>query len=134
LWKPNLGELSTLSGYQELTNENTLEAARKIIENNKAEVIVVSLGAAGAMLVTRERYERFATPVVARKSSVGAGDSMVAGIVLSLSEGRSLSDAIRYGVACGTAATMNPGTELCKANDVDRLYQASIPVLQLTAS
>ncbi|MBX9850231.1 MAG: 1-phosphofructokinase family hexose kinase, partial [Cytophagaceae bacterium] len=61
-------------------------------------------------------------PSVAKKSTVGAGDSMVAGIVLSLSRGWNSADALRYGVACGTAATMNPGTELCKQEDVETLY------------
>jgi 6-phosphofructokinase 2 len=53
---------------------------------------------------------------------VGAGDSMVAGIVISLSNGKSLIDAAKYGVACGTAATMNPGTELCRLEDAEKLY------------
>jgi 6-phosphofructokinase 2 len=59
------------------------------------------------------------------KSTVGAGDSMVAGIVLSLSLGRTLPEAVKFGVACGTAATMNPGTELCKPADVEQLYKLS---------
>jgi 6-phosphofructokinase 2 len=48
---------------------------------------------------------------------------MVAGVVLSLSRGKDLRDALEYGVACGTAATMNPGTELSKPEDVERLYR-----------
>lgn len=122
LWKPNLGELSALSGRDELTTETALETAKKIIATGLAKVIVLSLGAGGAMLVTKDNSERFATPVVARKSTVGAGDSMVAGIVLSLEKGKTLPDAVKYGIACGTAATMNPGTELCKADDVERLF------------
>ena len=47
---------------------------------------------------------------------------MVAGIVYTLARGKSLKEAIRYGVACGTAATMNPGTELCNKRDADALY------------
>lgn len=126
LWKPNLSELSFYSGSAELTTDTALEAAKKIITGGMAEVIVISLGAAGAMLITKNITERFATPVVHRKSTVGAGDSMVAGIVLSLSNGKTLSEAVRYGVASGTAATMNPGTELCKPADVEALYKASM--------
>jgi 6-phosphofructokinase 2 len=48
---------------------------------------------------------------------------MLAGIVYSLSLGKSLIEAGRYGVACGTAATLNPGTELCRKEDADRLYE-----------
>lgn len=126
LWKPNLGELSSFSGSGELTTETALVSAKKIIADGMAEIIVISLGAAGAMLVTKDITERFATPVVPRKSTVGAGDSMVAGIVLSLSRGKTLSETVRYGIACGTAATMNPGTELCKLVDVEELYKTSM--------
>ena len=48
---------------------------------------------------------------------------MVAGFVLSLSQGKTFEDALRYGVACGTAATMNSGTELCNKKDADALFQ-----------
>ena len=48
---------------------------------------------------------------------------MVAGIVLGLSKGMSLKETLQYGVACGTAATMNPGTELCKSEDAEALFK-----------
>ncbi len=123
LWKPNLSELSFYSGFNEITTDIAFEAAKKIIAGGMAEIIVTSLGAAGAILVTKNIAERFVTPVVQRKSTVGAGDSMVAGIVVSLSKGKNLSEAVSYGVACGTAVTMNPGTELCKLADVEKLYE-----------
>jgi 6-phosphofructokinase 2 len=81
------------------------------------------MGADGAMLVTNDTAEIIATPKVIRKSTVGAGDSMLAGIVFYLSQRKSIREAVRYGVACGTAATLNPGTELCKKEDADRLYK-----------
>jgi 6-phosphofructokinase 2 len=122
LWKPNLGELGAFAGYSELCADTAVEAARKIIAGKHAEVIVVSMGAAGAMLVTENITKRIAAPVVKRKSTVGAGDSMVAGIVYSIANGKDLKDAVKYGVMCGTAATMNHGTELCRKEDVERLY------------
>lgn len=122
MWKPNLGELSSFAGYSELTDDTAAEAARKVIADKYAEVIVVSMGPAGAMLVTEKLIERIAAPVVKKKSTVGAGDSMVAGIVYSIANGKSLKEAVRYGVMCGTAATMNYGTELCKKEDVENLY------------
>lgn len=62
-------------------------------------------------------------PTVRKRSTVGAGDCMVAGIVLSLARGLNLKEALRYGIASGTAATMNPGTELAKLEDVEKLYK-----------
>jgi 6-phosphofructokinase 2 len=122
LLKPNLGELSFLSGKKELRQSEIATIAKEIITNGNCEVMVVSMGAAGAMLVTKDVVETFTPPHVARKSTVGAGDSMVAGIVFYLSQDKNLSEAVKYGVACGTAATMNPGTELCRRKDAAILY------------
>lgn len=122
LLKPNLGELSSLAGLKWIDADKAGEIGRHLIEKFHCEIIVVSMGADGAMLVTAKDLFRVKTPKVERKSTVGAGDSMVAGIVFSLANGKNLKDALAYGVACGTAATLNPGTELCKKEDADRLY------------
>ena len=75
------------------------------------------------MLFTNNKELKVSPPKVEKKSTVGAGDSMVAGFVLSLSQGKTFEDALKYGVACGTPATMNPGTELCSKKDADTLFQ-----------
>ena len=121
LIKPNLAELSSLVGKEEIHAEMVDDVAMDLIRKGKCEMMVVSLGSSGAMLVSREQVVQMMPPVVKRKSTVGAGDSMVAGIVLSLSEGKSPEDALRYGIACGTAATLNEGTELCRKQDVEKL-------------
>ncbi len=122
LLKPNLGELCSLAGKNELQQGEIKTIAQGIIARGNCEVLVVSMGAAGAMLVTNEMAEMITPPPVIRKSTVGAGDSMVAGIVFYLSQGKTLPESVKYGVACGTAATMNPGTELCNKKDADILY------------
>ncbi len=124
LIKPNLRELASLTGKEELAVEMAECAAREVLCSSNCEVIVVSLGAAGALLVTKEFVASFSPPVSLVKSTVGAGDSLVAGIVFSLAENKSLAEAVRYGVACGCAATLNPGTELCIKADADQLYPA----------
>ncbi|MBC7903765.1 MAG: bifunctional hydroxymethylpyrimidine kinase/phosphomethylpyrimidine kinase, partial [Gemmatimonadaceae bacterium] len=122
LCKPNLGELASLAGEEELSQERAIETAGQIIAGGKCEIIVISMGAAGAAMVTKNEVKIISAPLVKRKSTVGAGDSMIAGIVLSLSKGMEPHQAVMYGVACGTAATMNPGTELCRREDADRLF------------
>jgi len=122
LLKPNLRELSHLSGTENLDNELIDDAAKELIEKGKCEVIVVSMGAQGAYLVTRDIAEQIQAPIVKKLSTVGAGDSMVAGMVHALSKGKTLQEVVRMGIASGTAATMNQGTELCKKEDVDKLY------------
>ena len=122
LIKPNLGELCTLAGKKDLPIDEVKDIAREIIAKGRCEVMVVSMGADGAMLVTNEIAQTISAPNVIRKSTVGAGDCMVAGIVFYLSQGKSLVESAQYGVACGTAATMNSGTELCRKKDADKLY------------
>ena len=123
LIKPNLRELFALAGLKKLDPGSIEGIGKGILAKGKCEIIVVSMGAAGAMLITNDRTESITPPVVPIKSTVGAGDSMVAGIVFYLSQGKEIIDAARYGVACGTAATMNPGTSLCKKKDADMLFR-----------
>jgi len=122
LCKPNINELSEIVGKELVTKEQQEEAAMEIINTGKVEILVVSLGGAGAFLASKQGIYHVTAPPVEKKSTVGAGDSMVAGMVLSLSRGNTYEDVIKFGVACGTAATMNFGTELCKLDDVERLY------------
>lgn len=122
LLKPNLSELCALAGTDYLELNEVNDAAMKVIKQGKCEVMVVSMGPSGALLVTRNRCEHVAAPPVKKQSTVGAGDSMMAGMVWMLSQSRSLGETVQFGVACGTAATMNPGTRLFKKDDVYRLY------------
>jgi 6-phosphofructokinase 2 len=122
LAKPNLNELSKISGVEQLELDDVDEAAQAQIAQGVCEVLVVSMGAAGAMLVTKDMYKIFQAPAVKRKSTVGAGDSMVAGMVWALQQGKSLEEMTMMGIACGTAATMNEGTQLFHKEDAFRLY------------
>lgn len=121
LIKPNAGELARLVGVERLDAGQIREAADSLIGAGKTQIVVVSLGPNGAMLVTADVHEFVPAPPVKKISTVGAGDSLVGGIVYALAQGKSYADMILQGVACGTAATMNPGTELFHKADVDRL-------------
>lgn len=122
LAKPNIGELSRLSGIKQLDNESADEAAKKLIDAGKAEIVVVSMGPQGAYLVSAQNSIYVPAPSVKKLSTVGAGDSMVAGMMSVLARGGSEADMVRMGVACGSAATMNPGTGLFKKEDAERLF------------
>ncbi|WP_298391457.1 1-phosphofructokinase family hexose kinase [Flavobacterium sp.] len=123
LIKPNIGELAKLIGVDRLELSDVEKAAKELIENKSAEIVVVSLGADGAILVTKDETHLVKAPKVEKKSTVGAGDSMVGGMVWALSQNKSLKEVIQIGVCCGTAATMNEGTQLFKAEDVMRLLK-----------
>jgi 6-phosphofructokinase 2 len=122
LIKPNMSELNFLAGTKYLEANEIEGAADKIISSGQCEVIVISMGAAGAMLVTKNLKKRFPAPVVKKQSTVGAGDSMLAGIVWMLEQNESLENAVRFGIACGTAATVNKETKLFKKEDAYRFY------------
>jgi 6-phosphofructokinase 2 len=123
LLKPSLRELQDLAGIEIGSQRDQEEAARRIVAEGRAEILVLSLGSEGALLATAAGTERFAAIPVEARSTVGAGDSMLAGIVLALTRGFSLREAVRYGIAAGAAALLGSGTQLCRRADVDRLYR-----------
>lgn len=123
LLKPNLEELGFLLGLDNLKIKDVEAAAKELISRNKCEIIVTSLGAKGAIMITKEKAYHVKPPKVIVKSTIGAGDSMVAGIVFGLSKGENLEKSLQYGIACGTAATMNLGSQLCKKEDVQMLLK-----------
>ena len=75
------------------------------------------------MLVTANEQERIPAPVVKKLSTVGAGDSMLGGMAWMLEQGATLKEVVRFGVACGTAATMNTGSQLFKKENVLEIYK-----------
>lgn len=123
LIKPNIGELAKLIGVDRLELPEVEKAAKQLIENKSAEIVVVSLGAEGAILVTQDETHLVKAPKVEKKSTVGAGDSMVGGMVWALSQNKALKEVIQMGVACGSAATMNEGTQLFNVEDVIQLLK-----------
>ncbi|RYF87521.1 MAG: 1-phosphofructokinase family hexose kinase [Chitinophagaceae bacterium] len=123
LLKPNMSELCYLVGKDYLEQAEIEDAAKKVINTGCCKVLVVSMGPSGAMLVTKAGSIRFNAPLVKKQSTVGAGDSMVAGIVWMLDQGRPLTDAVQFGIACGTAASINKGTQLFKKEDAFRFYE-----------
>lgn len=129
LIKPNIGELCRMAGVSELDSVAVGEAAKNLIRAGKCEIIVVSMGPQGACLVTEDFVDHVPAPNVKRRSTVGAGDSMVAGMISALANGQSAREAVRLGVACGTAATMNSGTELFKKHDVEKLYRWLLDIM-----
>jgi len=126
LIKPNVREFRELVG-KEIKEESQIKAeAQKMVKNGRCDVLVISLGAAGALVVSEKISERILPPTVPIISKVGAGDSMVAGITLSLARGKPLRESVLFGVAAGTASVMTPGTELCRREDTERFYEGMI--------
>ena len=124
LLKPNLREIREILNKDELTGMELEDAALEILNKDYCSLLVVSLGAKGAMLARKEDIiEYIVPPAMPVKSAVGAGDSMVAGILVGITKGYWPGQAVRYGVAAGTAAAMTSGSELCRKEDTERIYE-----------
>jgi 6-phosphofructokinase 2 len=88
----------------------------------QAQVVVLSLGAGGACLVTPQgSYFSPGLPIQV-VSAIGAGDSFVGAMVWALARGLDPKEAFRYGVAAGSAALLSTGTGLCHPTDIARLH------------
>jgi 1-phosphofructokinase len=110
LVKPNRRELEGLIGRPLKSLEDVRRGARELIDRG-VEVAVVSLGDKGALAVSRGESLFAAPPDAIVRSTVGAGDSMVAGLVAGLEAGESLETALRMGVAAAGAAVGTEGTQ-----------------------
>jgi len=120
--KPNVRELQGAAGRPLLTEPDILRAAVQVHRTGIA-VVLVSRGRKGLLAVTRGAAYRVVPPPVTVRSTVGAGDSAVAGYVVMQTGGKSFEDCVRYAVAAGTAATLAPGNQLCRLRDVQRLLR-----------
>jgi len=122
LVKPNLREMQQLIGEDLDTAEVQERAARGLVERGASEIVALTLGADGAVLVWPGGVSRIPAPRLATRSAVGAGDSFVGALVLRLAQDRPLEEAFLYASAAGAAALLTPATELCRRDDVARLY------------
>ena len=118
--KPNVREAQTLLGVELKTEEDVIYGVKTIVSSGIG-IAAISRGREGMIIADKNMVLKVVPPDVKVMSTVGAGDSTVAGLVLKLSQGGSLEDASRLAVAAGTAATLTSGTELCHKADVERL-------------
>lgn len=130
LVKPSLRELADLLDRPLATREDRLKACRDLIATGAAEVIALSLGEEGALLVTADIALAAGALEVEAVSTVGAGDSFMAGLLCGLTAAAPPAEALRQGIAAGAAALLAPGTSLSQADDVQRLApQVEVTVL-----
>ena len=129
--KPNLREMCELAGADLADEHDWITAARHLIAAGKIEIVALSLGHLGALLVTHDQALRAHALPIKPVSAVGAGDSFLGAIVFSLARGNSLADAFRLGVAAGSAALIHEGTELCQSADVRSLFALQVQIEQV---
>lgn len=124
--KPNRNELETISGHRLMTLDEIRDAAMKYIDMG-VSVVAVSLGNEGALITNGD--ETLYAPVlnIDVHSTVGAGDSMVAGMVCGLIGDNELEDIFRMGVACATARCVTEGYKV-----IDKtIYKALLDMVKI---
>jgi len=111
LVKPNAEEAHALTGLP-IGTPSEIATAAADIRRLGAQNVIVSMGKAGALLQTSEGTWLTHSPKIQEKNPIGAGDSMVGGLVWALTQGIPLKEALGWGVASGAATASLPGTEV----------------------
>jgi 1-phosphofructokinase family hexose kinase len=122
LVKPNAEEAQALTG---ISMESPVETAASAAEIRRlgAQNVVISMGKAGALLHTAEGTWLTHSPAIQEKNPIGAGDSMVGGLVWALTQGLGLKNALGWGVASGAATASLPGTEVGTRPLIEELFK-----------
>lgn len=129
LAKLNHGELVDLAGAPLEGRDAVIAFARDLIGRQRLENVAVTLGAEGALLVTRRGVHYSPSPRIDARSPVGAGDSFLAALVVGMFNGEPLDRALRIAVCAGAAAASGEGTSLVQpraAADILKLFERQL--------
>ena len=121
LVKPNAEEAHALTGLP-IGTPSEIATAAADIRRLGAQNVIVSMGKAGALLQTSEGTWLTHSPKIQEKNPIGAGDSMVGGLVWALTQGIPLKEALGWGVASGAATASLPGTEVGSRPLIEELF------------
>ena len=122
LIKPNLKEMEATLGI-ELRTMRTIRDAALLFVRLGVEHAVVSMGEMGAMYVSADKTLFAPALRVEIKSTVGAGDAMIGGMLLGYAKEKDMARAFRYGIAAGAASVMTEGTQLIVRSDFEKLLE-----------
>lgn len=119
--KPNLRELSLAVG-RKFSDLSDIIGGAEELHDKGADVVLVSMGEKGILLVSSNLRFLASPPQVKIKNTIGAGDSAVAGFIYGIINDFNLETSLKYAVAAGTATTLREGTALAERDDVMRLF------------
>lgn len=122
LVKPNVAEAEEATGLSIRSDADALAAAASFLRQG-IEVVALSLGAEGLLLASQARSVWARPPRVTRRSSVGVGDALLAGLAWALQQGLPPEEMARWGVAVGTAAAMREGVSFGNRAEVEAVYR-----------
>lgn len=122
LIKPNKEEIAMFFRCPVETMEAALEKA-KVFAGYGVENAMISLGEEGALLIVAGRTYIAKPPVIDAISTIGAGDSSIAGFLAAAKQGKCAEECLRTAVAFGTAACLTEGTLPPRKEDIDRILE-----------
>lgn len=120
--KPNRPEAEKLLNRHLLTRQQSIEALQEISRMGP-ESVVLSLGSQGAMGASRNGHYQALAPEIQQACPIGAGDALAATCVWALSNNESFPEALRWGVAAGTAAAATPGTAFASLKETQQMRE-----------
>jgi 1-phosphofructokinase len=119
--KPNLHELETAFGRKLTTDSEVISFCQSLLKEYGIQIILVSMGENGSLLITEAAGYQAVPIKVSVKSTVGAGDSMISGMLYGISHGLEPADAFAYAIACGTLAVTKEGTQTFSLEEVNEM-------------
>ncbi|MDK2811235.1 MAG: 1-phosphofructokinase, partial [Petroclostridium sp.] len=117
--KPNIHELENLAGCKLLEEKDVVLAGRHLIEKG-INLVVISMGSEGAIVLNDKETYRVKTFPIKRESTVGAGDSMVATLAYALLNNKPLEEIAKWITTAGTITASKPGTQVCTLAEVQQ--------------
>lgn len=119
--KPNIDEIRMLTGSKCDDLDEIIEAAEQIHQNG-VEIVAVSLGRDGSIVVSNEGTYRAIVPKIDAVNTVGCGDSMIAGFAIGISEGLSVAETLKKASAISAAAALREETGFFVMEDMEVIY------------
>ncbi len=131
LLKTSLTEFQSIAGAEVFEREDLKRQASWLVASGAASMIAVTLGEHGAMLCGIERQIMASAIAVQRRSSIGAGDSFLAGLVLALVRGSCEEEALQFAIATSAAAVVSQGTARVNREQVESFLARGIDAVDL---
>lgn len=123
MMKPNLKELETAFDINLDSDQEIINFCKNLISEHGIEIIIVSMGGEGSLMIMKESSFKAEPISVEVKSTVGAGDSMIAGMLFGIEQGCTPEEAFAYATACGTLAVTKAGTQSFNIEEVSEMLK-----------
>jgi len=118
---PNQAEAERLLNRALITRQHFQDAARRIVAMG-AKWVVLSLGSRGAVGASESVLVEAVPPLIDAVCPIGAGDALAAAFTWAIAEGKPFEEAVRWGVAAGTASAALPGISFANMHQTQQIY------------